>query len=682
MRCVLFLAAYVGAAEILHGQYLFRLAVLWLPTGVAVAGLWWLGVRYWPLVPLGTIVLRLMAGYSWPNLLPSAAGNSIEAVLGVLVLRRLGFRSDCRRLKDVLAVLACAAIAPIPSALIGRIPSIYNTPLLSHLSGITGWWRMNALGILIVLPLALTWMGGPRPRPRLRDLAEVAALCTATAALGAFLLSLDSAHHQSGMVLSYLALPIALFAAVRFGVRGAATAGAFLVFALTLGTVWGIGPFFVGRSNPFPFEIRDLALQAVILITMATPMLLGAALADREAALAEMALERERLEERLRQSQKLEALGKLAGGVAHDFNNLLTVILGFAEVLRASLPARSEANRDARRISDAAERGSKLTRQLLAFSRRQRLEPETVDLDAVVDQMAGMLRPTLGERIALAHPAPESRAWVRVDRGQLEQVILNLSLNARDAMPAGGTLTFTTGNVDRIPEAARSDGVPAPGPYVRLEVRDSGSGMDAEVRARAFDPFFTTKGPGKGTGLGLSTVHGIVLQSGGAVWIESAPGAGTRVSVAFPPATDPPEERTRDLRAPGVPRGNATVLVVDDEPAVRDLIARTLADAGFRVLQAEHGLAGLELARSHPGPIHLVVADVLMPRMGGREMVTRLAAIRPELRALFVSGYPSEALDPAQAPAFDADYLQKPFTPGELLARVARGLAEPVSPVR
>ncbi len=669
-RAAAFLGAYLASTLLLQGHGPFRQAMLWLPTGIAVAGLARLGARYWPVVALGTVIHRVLIGYPPINIVPGAVGNAIEAITAAVVLRRLGFDTRLRRLKDVVALLVTAVVAPAVGAALGRFKFLFVPDHVGFLEGLSGWWRMNALGILVVAPLVLVWTSDRPPRPRARAVVEIAAIVVLVVAGIAFLLRLDPRNDGAGMVLSYLALPVALHAALRFGVRGAVTASAGLVLALHLGTLNGIGPF---ASSSIAQPVRELALQAVIAIVSATPLVLAAAVADREAALSDMASVRARFEDELRQTQKMEALGKLAGGVAHDFNNLLTVIMGFGETLREQLPRASSEREHAGQIVLAARRGAALTHQLLAYSRRQRLEPRVLDLTAVVASLTEMLRRLIGEDVQLVTRATDPDARVRADRGQLEQVLLNLAVNARDAMPHGGTLTIGVGpEPDAAGRAAAGD--PA---FVRLWVRDTGCGMDDEVRARAFDPFFTTKPPGSGTGLGLSTVFGIVHQSGGDVWIDSAPGAGTTMHVALPRAAHEPGVAISTAAA-APPRGDATVLVVEDEPPVRELIVRTLRDAGFRVIEAANGAEGLEVARAHAGPIDLVVSDLLMPRLGGREFVAALAAERPRLRALFISGYASDALDPERFRELGAGYLQKPFTPGELLESVAASVARPM----
>ncbi len=386
---------------------------------------------------------------------------------------------------------------------------------------------------------------------------------------------------------------------------------------------------------------------------------------------------RKELEEELRQTQKMEAVGKLAGGVAHDFNNLLTAIKGYAVMLGEELPSGSTARGDVDEISRAASRAAGLTRQLLAYSRRQVLSPEVIDLRQVVDELGTMLRRLIGENLHLVTRHASRDAFVRVDRSQIEQVILNLVLNARDAMPAGGTVTVETGPVDAATAVlvARRHG-PTPAGYVELLVSDTGAGMDEATLDRAFDPFFTTKNPGEGTGLGLSTVFGIVQQSGGSVYLESVVDAGTSVRVYLPLVT----ERPVPVPAP-VPRkrrGGGTILIAEDEPQVRELTCRLLRQAGYAVLAAADGEEALQIARGHSGRIDLLLTDVIMPRLSGDELAARLLVSRPGVPVLFVSGYANETLG-LEGMGPGTRYLQKPFVPAVLLECVEELLTTPAA---
>ncbi len=384
--------------------------------------------------------------------------------------------------------------------------------------------------------------------------------------------------------------------------------------------------------------------------------------------------ERRRLEASLRQSQKMEAVGRLAGGIAHDFNNLLTAINGYSSLVLNSLDESHPARADVEEIRKAGERAAGLTEQLLAFSRRQVLQPEVLDLNAVVEDMKNMLARLIPENIVLeARLAPDLGA-VRADRGQVEQVVINLAVNARDAMPEGGRLTLETENVELGARFAQLHPDLVPGPHVMLAVSDSGAGMDEETRARVFEPFFTTKEVGKGTGLGLSTVYGIVRQSGGHVSVASEAGDGTVFRVYLPRVDaavgGKPEPRAAIAESPGA----ETILLAEDEDGVRTLIEKLLEEAGYRVLAAESSEDALRLGRDYPGTIHLLLTDVIMPGMGGPELAERLIEHRPKLRVVFTSGYTDAATEEREGFPPGTGFLQKPFTPAALTAKVRETL--------
>ncbi|MFL5556667.1 MAG: PAS domain S-box protein [Gemmatimonadaceae bacterium] len=387
--------------------------------------------------------------------------------------------------------------------------------------------------------------------------------------------------------------------------------------------------------------------------------------------LARDVTDHEVLEGQLRQAQKMEAVGQLAGGIAHDFNNLLTAIRGYSDILMESLAANDSRREDVAEISKAAERASGLTRQLLAFSRKQILQPRVVNLNDVVTGLGSMLRRLIGEDIEMITRTGQLEGQVAADVGQLEQVLVNLAVNARDAMPKGGTLTLETADVQLDEHYGARQGATVPaGPYVMLAVSDTGIGMDRDTRARVFEPFFTTKEVGKGTGLGLSTVYGIVKQSGGFVWVYSEPGHGTTFKIYLP--------RVAAGASPVVPvaevarenRGSETILLVEDEETVRNLATRILRKQGYTVLSARHGREAEGIAGEYRHDIHLVITDVVMPEMGGRDLASALGALRPDVPILYVSGYTDDEiirrgmLEPTMA------FIEKPFTANALLRKV------------
>jgi PAS domain S-box-containing protein len=384
--------------------------------------------------------------------------------------------------------------------------------------------------------------------------------------------------------------------------------------------------------------------------------------------------ERQRLEEQLRQSQKMEAIGRLAGGVAHDFNNLLCIINGYGEFLEQQLP--SGALHDfAAEIHKAGERATSLTRQLLAFSRKQILAPRPLSLNALIAETDKMLRRLIGEDIQLVTVLGPNLFLVKADPGQMEQVLLNLVVNARDAMPQGGTLTLATSNIERGgPERGcwgEERGLAPPGAYVMLQVTDTGCGMDEETQAHLFEPFFTTKGVGKGTGLGLATVYGIVQQSGGHIAVDSAPGRGTTFRIYLPRLL---EERPLAIPCPRPPvarGGTETVLLAEDEEAVLALARLTLREKGYTVLEAHDGAEALAVCQQYPGPIHLLVTDAVMPRLGGAVLAQRVLEARPQTKVLFMSGFTDSAMVRHGVLAGEVECLFKPFSP-EVLAQLVR----------
>jgi PAS domain S-box-containing protein len=386
--------------------------------------------------------------------------------------------------------------------------------------------------------------------------------------------------------------------------------------------------------------------------------------------------EQRELEAQLQQSQKMEAVGRLAGGVAHDFNNLLTVITGSAEMLSEDLEPDDPRRVDAEEIRRAAERGAALTRQLLAFTHRQVRRPLVIDLRAVVDEMDGLLARVIGEHIELVTEAPAEPLAVRADPTEIEQVLMNLAVNARDAMPEGGVLSILLDRVeiDRV-AAARMGGI-SPGPYARMRVADTGHGIPPEIVPHLFEPFFTTKGPGEGTGLGLPTVYAIVTQSGGHIGVESRDRSGATFTVHLPLTDAAPTPQADPDAAVGAGHaGSESILLVEDEPAVRRLVSRTLERAGYSVLVAETGAAAAALwSRT---PVDLLLTDVVMPGTDGAELARRFSADRPGGRVLFMSGYTQGVLVDRAAREARAPFLQKPFTPAELARRVREVLDAP-----
>ena len=388
-------------------------------------------------------------------------------------------------------------------------------------------------------------------------------------------------------------------------------------------------------------------------------------------------IERGLLEEQLRQSQKMDSIGRLAGGIAHDFNNLLTVINGYSQLLVSQLDETDERRNKAEEIKNAGDRAAALTRQLLAFSRKQILAARVLDLHELVAGMNGMLRRVIGEDIDLVTVSGMSLGSIKADPGQIEQVIVNLVVNARDAMPTGGRLTIETANVDVDAPLLSRAGHVQPGAYVMLAVSDTGCGMDPHTRANMFEPFFTTKERGKGTGLGLATVYGIVRQSGGHILVSSEIGFGTTVKVYLPRAQEAVSKAEPVPTADGPVDGSETVLLVEDEDSIRTLLGRELGASGYKVLEAGNAEDAVDLCRRHQGPIHLLVTDVVMPRISGHELADRLASLRPDMRVLYMSGYTDDAVVRHGVLESATAFLQKPFTPNQLLRKMRDVLDAP-----
>ncbi len=391
--------------------------------------------------------------------------------------------------------------------------------------------------------------------------------------------------------------------------------------------------------------------------------------------------DRKHLEAQLMQSQRLESVGRLAGGVAHDFNNLLTAIMGNTDLARDSLPAGHLARADLDEVMKSSQRAAELTRQLLAFARRQIIEPHVIDLNQLILDMDKLLQRLIGAHVEMIVRTDPSLWRIRADRGQIEQIVVNLAVNARDAMPAGGTLTIETSNVQLDHDYAHRHISVSPGRYVMLAVSDTGTGMDEETQAQIFEPFFTTKAPGRGTGLGLATCYGIIKQHGGNIWPYSEPGHGSTFKIYLPQAEAPADHFPLPTSDDDLPRGTETVLLAEDEPSVRLLAARVLRAQGYTVVEAENGDAALQLARAWTeASLNLLLTDVVMPRMSGKTLAEQIQTLFPSSAVLFISGYTDNViihhsqLDPGIV------FLQKPFSPAALARKVREVLDSQAAP--
>lgn len=379
--------------------------------------------------------------------------------------------------------------------------------------------------------------------------------------------------------------------------------------------------------------------------------------------------ERRRLEEHLRQAQKMEAIGQLAGGIAHDFNNIMAVIMWFGELLLAGNQRTKQRQELARNILEAGKHGAMLTRQIMAFSRKQILMPFVLSLNTILQDMGTMVKSLIGSSIELVVELAPDLALIKADPSQIVQVVLNLAANAHDAMPKGGRLIVATANVELGEPTSQQHPDVTPGQYVLLSVRDTGSGMSDDVLSHIFEPFFTTKETGKGTGLGLATVYGIVKQSGGHIDVSSKAGQGTTFRVYLPVAKEaPPKPSSPGIRAAA--KGHETILIVEDHDTVRNMIAMLLQQHGYNVLEAPNGSEGLAVAEKHRGPIHLVITDLVMPKLSGREMADRLTALKPGLRVLFMSGYTEDVVIQQGVNSSTVDFLHKPFDVAALTQKV------------
>jgi two-component system cell cycle sensor histidine kinase/response regulator CckA len=490
----------------------------------------------------------------------------------------------------------------------------------------------------------------------------------------------QSELHQSQALLQSVVMraPIIVFALDREGVFTLSEGHGLAAFGLEPGQVVGLSVFDVYRDAPEVIRLvrRALAgeefhetvdLRDRVLEAWYSPQQDREGLVTGVLGVAIDITERRQLEAQLRQAQKLESVGLLAGGIAHDFNNMLTAITGYAELLLDQLGADDPLRIEVEEIARAAEKAGLLTYQLLAFSRKQVLRPKTLNLNDIVLDVSRMLQRLLGEHISIHTHLAEDLGVTSADPGQLSQVLMNLAVNARDAMPAGGTLTIETTNADLDAAYARTHDI-APGRYVRLAVTDTGTGMTPEVRARIFEPFFTTKGVGRGTGMGLATVYGIVTQSEGYIRVDTRPGHGTAFHVYLPRVAADGASAGSGSDA-GYPRGHETVLLVEDEEVVRRLAQRGLESCGYRVLSAPNGEEAVRMFAVHED-IHLVITDVVMPKLSGREMVERLRDRRPNLRVLYMSGYTDDAVVLGGVVNEGTNFIQKPFTMRALAQKV------------
>jgi PAS domain S-box-containing protein len=425
-----------------------------------------------------------------------------------------------------------------------------------------------------------------------------------------------------------------------------------------------------GTEFPCDISLSSLETEDGILVSAAVRDVTERELAQREKATAEAEREKAILEGQLHQSQRLESLGQLAGGVAHDFNNLLAVILNYSDFVAEEVGDNQALKSDVAEIRKAAERAAALTHQLLIFGRREVIQPRVLDLNGIIADMEKLLRRTLGEHIDLRIRLAPDLAAIAADPSQLDQVLVNLAINARDAMPGGGTLVIITANSELDADYSRMHPDVAPGEYACVTVADTGSGMVPEVKARALEPFFTTKARGEGSGLGLATVYGIMTQAGGQIELYSEPGHGTTFKLYFPNAATSVSPVHAAAEAESRPPIGGTILLAEDEDAVREMTRRILSRAGYRLLAASNAEQALRAAAEEQGPIDLLLTDVIMPKASGKELATQIAAVRPETLVLYMSGYPQDVIVHQGVLESDVALIEKPFSANSLLAKV------------
>ena len=774
------------------------ISLVWPPTGIALAALTAFGLRYWPSVAVGALLANLATPVPPLTAALIAGGNTLEALIAAGLLRRVAGaapRLDAGSTVRTL-VLAAVPLGAVVSAGFG-IAALRLAHALEHsiATAFAVWWTGDLLGGLVVAPLLLAWLL-PRPiRGHTRGIVEIALLCLGTVAVAELLLGTVVRLPVLQQVdYLYLLFPFVIWAALRFGPRGASLA----TFTVAVVAVWhtsrGGGPF-IGASGPATLFAASCYLAAVAV----TGLALAAAVAHERAAAASVTEQREEelraaldaarmgtwswtaaddrvvwdrtmreiyhlkpdqrvatyadflvhvhpedreyvaatvgramergtrldfefrivladgrvrwianrgrvrlgpggkvigltgitsdvtdrraTDQQLRQAQRMESIGRLAGGVAHEANNQMSVIIGATEFIRRHSALPLEIKTDIDHIRRAAERTAAVTTQLLAFSRRQVLKAQVIDLNDVLQRFVPVLRRSMGEDGRVTLQLDPALGPVKADPGQLEQVVLNLALNARDAMPSGGELSIETAVADVGEGTAPGDGevMMARGRYATISVHDTGRGMDRATLANVFEPFFTTKEVGRGSGLGLSTVYGIIKQSGGYIWASSEPGRGSTFQIYLPETTERPADRQRPSAGhaqPGAVPGNGElILIAEDEEQVRKVAARALTEAGYRVLEAANGREALEQVARAPGPVRLVLTDVVMPEMSGRELADRLALLLPGTPVLFTSGYTDGEIFRRGLLAPQADLLDKPFSPDAVVRAVRDRLA-------
>jgi signal transduction histidine kinase len=642
---------------------------IWPPAGLAVALTYIGGYRLLPGIVLGSFAL----GVNY-NPLPLAAllalAQIVQPVIDVRIMRALQFDPKLERVRDPLIVSlaagpAGAAVAAILAVTLYASVATRPSDQLAYDFGL--WWLRDWLGVMVTTPLVFAWFYGRSSDWTWHRVGEALALCLALFFSSQLMFGLWGMFATRDVPVAFVFFPLIGWAGLRFGARGSTTIVAILAIVAMAIAGMGIGPF-----SAFPVEFTQLLLFLFLALGSLSGLLLAAIMAERDDALTRRLM----LEEQLRHSQKMEAVGRLAGGIAHDFNNLLTAIIGYTEIVLHSLDPKDERRADAEEIGRAAMRAADLTRQMLAFSRRQVLQPKIIDLNIALSKVEPMLRRVIGEDIVMTVAGKATHAFARVDPGQVEQVVMNLVVNARDAMPQGGRLTVETADATLDEAALASSPDARPGSYVLLSVSDTGTGMPPEVRARIFEPYFTTKDVGKGTGLGLSTAYGIVRQSEGHIAVSSEIGLGTTFRIYLPRA-EAPAQVTDQTGVEKMPEGTEHILLVEDDPSVRRLSKELLTRLGYSITEAASGRAGLALGSDDTRHFDLALCDVILGDMSGPAVAEALSALRPSIRVLYMSGYTDEAIVRTGVLDEGKPFLQKPFTPMQLAKRIREVLDEP-----
>jgi signal transduction histidine kinase len=607
---------------------------------------------------------------AWPLASLLALAQIAQPMIDVRILKALGFDPKLERVRDpiVLSLIAGPVGSLAAALLVSILWLLWGTRTLDTLTyDFMLWWLRDWLGVMVTTPLVFAWVYGRSSTWNWPRAGEAIALFLTLFASSQLMFGLWGVFATRDVPIAFIFFPIVGWAGLRFGARGATSIVALIAaFAIAIAGM-GIGPF-----SSFPVEFTQFLLFTFLALGSLSGLTLAAIMAERDDALTKRLI----LEEQLRHSQKMEAVGRLAGGIAHDFNNLLTAIIGYTEIVLTSLDPKDDRRADAEEIGRAAMRAADLTRQMLAFSRRQVLQLKVIDLNIALGKVEPMLRRVIGEDIVMTVTGKATGAFVRVDPGQVEQVVMNLVVNARDAMPQGGRLTVETGDAV-LDDVALADSPDArPGAYVMLSVSDTGTGMSPEVRARIFEPYFTTKDVGKGTGLGLSTAYGIVRQSEGHISVSSEIGLGTTFRIYLPRA-EAPAQAPMDAGGEKMPEGTEHILLVEDDTSVRRLSKELLTRLGYSVTEAASGRAGLALGSDDTRHFDLALCDVILGDMSGPAVAEALSALRPSIRVLYMSGYTDEAIVRTGVLDEGKPFLQKPFTPMQLARKIRDILDEP-----